>query len=91
MATIETMLISLIPIILGIFLMYDCRKSKIIVILIAIILLILFIYGFGPDNVRHYIDSHLYNSFYIYESDWEQAKSVKPAVLPPNLMVNYDQ
>mgnify|MGYP002067846586 CR=1 FL=1 len=30
------------------------------------------------------------NSLHIYEGDWESAKLVKPAILPPNLMRNYE-
>ncbi len=46
---------------------------------------------FEPNNLELIRVIDICNSFHIYEGDWESAKSVKPAVLPPNLMVNYDQ
>jgi len=41
---------------------------------------------FEPNNLELIRVVDFCNSLHIYESDWEQAKTVKPAVLPPNLM-----
>ncbi len=41
---------------------------------------------FEPNNLELIRVVDFCNSFHIYESDWEQAKTVKPAILPPNLM-----
>jgi len=40
----------------------------------------------GPNNLELIRVVDFCNSLHIYESDWEQAKTVKPAILPPNLM-----
>ena len=41
---------------------------------------------FEPNNLELIRVIDFCNSLHIYESDWEQAKLVKPAILPPNLM-----
>ena len=41
---------------------------------------------FEPNNLELIRVIDFCNSLHIYESDWEQAKMVKPAILPPNLM-----
>lgn len=41
---------------------------------------------FEPNNLDLVKVVDFCNSLHIYESDWEQAKTVKPAILPPNLM-----
>lgn len=41
---------------------------------------------FEPNNLELIKVVDFCNSLHIYESDWEQAKTVKPAILPPNLM-----
>ena len=41
---------------------------------------------FEPNNLELIRVVDFCNSLHIYESDWEQAKTVKPAILPPNLM-----
>jgi len=41
---------------------------------------------FEPNNLELIRVVDFCNSLHIYESDWEQAKTVKPAIIPPNLM-----
>ncbi len=41
---------------------------------------------FKPNNLELIKVVDFCNSLHIYESDWEQAATVKPAILPPNLM-----
>ena len=41
---------------------------------------------FEPNNLDLIRVIDFCNSFHIYEGDWQQAATVKPAVLPPNLM-----
>lgn len=41
---------------------------------------------FKPNNLELIRVIDFCNSLHIYEGDWESAKQVKPAILPPNLM-----
>lgn len=41
---------------------------------------------FEPNNLKLIRVIDFCNSLHIYEGDWESAKLVKPAILPPNLM-----